>query len=144
MRVEATKVLNELLIYGLPATQELNINKSSIQSNVLSTLEYLITLETIGLTEPTNYNVNQNLKMIRELSLDCLFKCLENNGDNLIVGWSTIFKIIKAVCENKRTNEVKKCFESVNLICNDFLDELKVEELSECIKILTLFAKFNI
>ncbi|TIB78671.1 hypothetical protein E3Q22_02489 [Wallemia mellicola] len=143
LRVEASEVLNKILISGLSAAQgckEEEVDKVAIQSSVLNTLQYLSSLD----IESGSHTVNNLLKTIRESALDTLHKCLENVGDSLVVEWDSVFKILTDSTQNKPVNEVKKAFEVVNLICNDFLDELSVVEVEKCVKVLSLFAKSNV
>ena len=120
--------------------KEEEVDKVAIQSSVLNTLQHLSSLD----IESGSHTVNNLLRNIRESALDTLHKCLENVGDSLVVEWDGVFKILTDATQNKPVNEVKKAFEVVNLICNDFLDELSVVEVEKCVKVLSLFAKSNV
>lgn len=145
IRVEASGVLNKLLISGLSAAQgdfkdDEKIDKAAIQSSVLNALQYLSNLSIEG----GGYSVNNILKTIRESGLDTLHKCLENAGDSLIIEWDSVFNILANSTQKKPPTQIKKAFEVVNLICNDFLDELSVGEVEKCVKVLSLFAKTDV
>ncbi|TIB43067.1 hypothetical protein E3P83_00970 [Wallemia ichthyophaga] len=138
LRVEASEVLNRLLIGGLSAAQgdfkeNEKIDKAAIQKSVLNALKDLSSLNLEG----GGYSVNNILKTIRESGLDTLHKCLESAGDGLVIEWDSVLNILATSTQSKQPTEIKKAFEVVNLVCNDFLDELSVGQIENCVKVLT-------
>ncbi|TIA87139.1 hypothetical protein E3P99_03361 [Wallemia hederae] len=154
LRVEASEVLNRLLVSGLSAAQgeeggreaseqsdaHTNTDKAAIQRSVLNTLKHLSTLNIHG----GGYAVSNIVKTIRESGLDTLHKCLENAGVSLQIEWQSVFDILVTSTESKAATQIKKAFEVVNLICNDFLDELSVIEVEKCINVLGQFARTDV
>ena len=154
LRVEASEVFNRLLVSGLSAAQgeeggretseqsdaHTNTDKAAIQRSVLNTLKHLTTLNIHG----GGYAVSNIVKTIRESGLDTLHKCLENAGVSLQIEWQSVFDILVTSTESKAATQIKKAFEVVNLICNDFLDELSVTEVEKCITVLGQFARTDV
>lgn len=145
LRVEASEVLNRLLIGGLSAAQgdfkeNEKIDKAAIQKSVLNALKDLSSLNLEG----GGYSVNNILKTIRESGLDTLHKCLESAGDGLVIEWDSVLNILATSTQSKQPTEIKKAFEVVNLVCNDFLDELSVGQIENCVKVLSMFVKTDV
>lgn len=61
-------------------------------------------------------------------------------GERLTRGWVPLLRLLAAVPERGGTDAIKLGFQSVELMCSDYMASLPVEQLRRCLEIAAMYA----
>ena len=93
IRVQASRVLNEILLVvprNLTGTGDL---QAQVQRRVLDVLAQQVVPETSVSAASSNTSIE-----LRRMGLETLHQILQSSGHTLVVGWETIFHMLESVC----------------------------------------------
>lgn len=61
-------------------------------------------------------------------------------GERLTRGWVPLLRLLAAVPERGGTDAIKLGFQSVELMCSDYMSSLPVEQLRRCLEVAAMYA----
>lgn len=61
-------------------------------------------------------------------------------GERLTRGWVPLLRLLAAVPERGGVDAIKLGFQSLELLCSDYLSSLPVEQLRRCLEVAALYA----
>jgi hypothetical protein len=61
-------------------------------------------------------------------------------GERLTRGWVPLLRLLAAVPERGGTDAIKLGFQSVELMCSDYMAALPVEQLRRCLEVAAMYA----
>jgi len=79
------------------------------------------------------------VSQLAEVSCNADFD-LANAGERLSRGWVPLLRLLAAVPERGGTDAIKLGFQSVELMCSDYMASLPTEQLRRCLEIAALYA----
>ncbi|KAL6763628.1 hypothetical protein V8C86DRAFT_3129698 [Haematococcus lacustris] len=106
------------------------VSKEELQNMVLVALEGL-------------YNQRKALDVRRGV-LRTVHHVLQHHGEELTRGWVPILRLLEAAAGHQDMDIIKQSFQSVELLCSDFLHRLDKDYIQMTLRALALFAKQNV
>lgn len=73
--------------------------------------------------------------------LKVLSSVLQRNGEHLTDGWTPVFRLLASVAEAARVETVSLGCESLQIVYNDYLDDMSNERIEKCLEMAELFGK---
>lgn len=161
-RIRATQILDEIDLQATLQTTILDMSKewtSKQQRKILGSFRHSVgTIVQLGLPVEESVNIIATESEIHVSMIDNLTRILDQCGGRLVDGWDIILDIIDTVfnwsankedlrssnprVKNDRSGRlVKSGFESLQLICNDFLHSLPTTCLLKLIETLRQFCE---
>ena len=67
-------------------------------------------------------------------------RVLVSAGERLTRGWVPLLRLLAAVPERGGTDAIKLGFQSVELMCSDYMAALPVEQLRRCLEVAAMYA----
>ncbi|RPA82192.1 hypothetical protein BJ508DRAFT_208402 [Ascobolus immersus RN42] len=142
IRIKAAEVLNEISVLAAQVCTDEGVeNIGEIQRRILAAVRSGTENED---GNPADSATKSTDLEIQQLSLESLNSILEHGGQSLIAGWDIVFEIINSVFElgdgdafirepiARSPKLVRSSFNSLQLICSDFLSNLP----TSCILVL--------
>lgn len=159
-RVRAALILNEIDLQACLQTTMLQTDKkwvSKIQRRILSSFRHSVgEMVNLGLPEEESVNLVATEAEMHVSMIDNLNKILDQSGGRLLNGWDIVLETIDTVfnwssnksdlqSSNPRVKDrsarlIKTGFESLQLVCNDFLGSLPTDCLIMLIDTLYMFS----
>ncbi|MBW0484031.1 hypothetical protein O181_023746 [Austropuccinia psidii MF-1] len=160
IRLQAADVLDRIILSTPKVTATLD---EAIQCRIQTQV-----MQVLARQAETDFNSQTSTDIeVRKLGLETLFKILENNGHSFIAGWKLILDVLRTACSPSSTKApfasgistgksilkplsnpttklsvlVRNGFPPLQLICTDFLTALNLDELHQCIDVLTDFGR---
>ena len=66
--------------------------------------------------------------------------CILHVGERLSVGWVPLLRLLAAVPERGEAEAISLAFQSVQLMCSDFMSSLPADQLRKCLEVAALYA----
>jgi hypothetical protein len=142
VRIKAAEVLNEISVLAAQVCTDEGVeNIGEVQRRILAAVRSGTENED---KNPVDSATKSTDLEIQQLSLESLNSILEHGGQSLIAGWDIVFEIINSVFElgdgdafirepiARSPKLVRSSFNSLQLICSDFLSSLP----TSCILVL--------
>jgi hypothetical protein len=73
--------------------------------------------------------------------LKVLSSVLQRNGEHLTDGWTPVFRLLASVAEAARGETVSLGCESLQIIYNDYLDDMADDRIEKCLEVAELYGK---
>lgn len=64
---------------------------------------------------------------------------LPHVGERLSTGWDPVLDLLEAVPQGEELETVELAFQSVQLLCSDYMSNLPIDRLRKCIEIAALY-----
>ncbi|KAL6717821.1 Endocytosis and vacuole integrity protein [Lecanora helva] len=153
VRMQAATTLNDLFVEVAVCDESVAPEeKDIIRARTLDAL--LSEVETFRKKRPQGTKVAHSCdEEIHRLALECLKSILEHSGDSLTIGWPSLLAIINSVVKasgeadeyNLSMNDpspklIRSAFDSIQLICSDFLDCVSMPNLLTLLDTLHAFS----
>lgn len=68
---------------------------------------------------------------------------LQRSADGLTRGWNPLLRLLQAASELPDSEIISTAFDSVELLVNEYLDQLPPEVQSKCLRVVSMFSKQN-
>jgi hypothetical protein len=147
-RARAGGVLNGLILRSSVECASSPLSRPNpAQRQILQSLRAEVS-QVVKVNDPEDsLNIGAAESDIHVSAIDTLNKVLDQCGSKLVDGWDIVFEIINTVFEETPTRQksdrlprlIKSGFESLNLICNDFLAVLPEKCLMNLVNTLSKF-----
>lgn len=151
IRIKAANALNDLLVAVAVSEEPLSVEeRDSLRERSLDALYH-----EIALTRENSQNITKASRScgleVHRLALESLKSILEDCGDSLDVGWQSVLSIINSIyntyhLDSKTIQEqtsspklVRSAFDSLQLVCSDFLTSIPSIHLGTLLDTLYAF-----
>ncbi len=140
VRIKAANALNDLLVAVVISEEPLSSGKQdAIRGRSLDAL--LDEIQSLRTDRQSTRSTQSCEIEIHRLALEALKSILEHCGDSLELGWSSILAIINSIFVSAKPSPklVRSAFDSLQLVCSDFLSNVPSSKLLSLLSTLHSF-----